>query len=84
MFTRQNGIEAFFDQALARPRHRRGTGVQSLDDPAVAPPLASVGYIRLEQDPSLQQLGGGMFALLDQGFKRRAFLRAQSDDVLLE
>ena len=34
----QHSLEAFFHQLLARPVNHGRTGLQSLDDPAVAPP----------------------------------------------
>src|SRR5271155_4267714 len=50
----QHSLEAFFHQLLARPVNHGRTGLQSLDDPAVAPPFAGFRDIGLQQDPRLQ------------------------------
>jgi hypothetical protein len=66
MLACQDGVEAFLDQALAGARDGGEAGVQRLHDAAVAPPLAHPGHIGLQQDASLHDRGGGVFAFADQ------------------
>ena len=40
--------------------------------------------VGLEQNPCLQDLGGGVLALADQGCERLSFFCAQTDDVFFD
>src|SRR5271157_1553153 len=62
MLARKNGIEAFFNQLLTGPADRRDTGVQGPGDPAIAPSLAALRDVSLQQDASLHQQLCRMFA----------------------
>jgi hypothetical protein len=84
MLAVQHRLEAFLDQPLTCPEDGREAGVQGRHDPAVTPAVACLGDIGLEQDPRLENRGRRALALVDQGFKRLTFLRAETDDVLLE
>ena len=84
MFASEHRLEAFLDQPLARPEDGRQAGVQGGHDPPVAPAVAGLGNIGLEQDSRLENLRRRALALVDQGFKRLTFLRTQPDDVLFD
>jgi hypothetical protein len=84
MLARQDSLEAFFDQPLAGAVDRRRAAIQSFHDAAVAPAHAHLGNISLEQNPRLQDLGGGVLAFADQGFEGRSFLCAQTEDVFFD
>jgi hypothetical protein len=47
-------------------------------------PLARLGNVGLEQNPRLQDKGGGVLALADQGCERLSFFCAQTDDVFFD
>ena len=83
MFARQDSLEAFFDQSLAGAVDRRWADIQSFHDAAVAPALARLGNVGLEQNPRLQDQGGGVLALADQGFERLSFFCAQTHHIFL-
>src|SRR4051812_33851558 len=84
MLSRKARLEAFLDQPLAYPRDSGEAGVQRFHDAAVAPALTRLGDIRLEQHTSLQDGRGGMPALADQILERRPFVRAQTNNILLD
>jgi hypothetical protein len=78
----QHRVEAFLDQPLPRPVYRRQAGIESSHDTFVAPTLASLGHIRLEEDPGFQDLSGGMRAFVDDRLECPTFFLTQPDDVL--
>ena len=84
MLARQDGLEAFFDQPLAGAVDRRGAHIQSFHDAAVAPALARLGNVGLEQNPRLQDNGGGVLALADQGCERLSFFCAQTHHIFFD
>ena len=47
----------FLDQPLACPVDRRGAGIECLHDASVAPALAGIGDVGLEQDSSFKDQG---------------------------
>jgi hypothetical protein len=67
---------------MPRPVNRREAGIEGRRDTFVAPTLASPGNIGFEQDPSLQDLTGGMRAFMNDRIESLTFFRAQPDDVL--
>src|SRR6202045_231751 len=79
----QHSLEAFFHQLLARPVNHGWTGLQSFDDPVVAPPFAGFRDIGLQQDPRLQYPSRRALSFPDQRFKPFAFLAAQPHHILL-
>src|SRR3984885_40058 len=58
MLADKNGLKAFFHQLLAGSRHRVDAGVDGGGDLAVAPSVASVRCVRLQQNTSSGQLAG--------------------------
>jgi hypothetical protein len=74
----QNGVVTFLDQALAGARDSGEAGAQRVHDAAVAPTLACLGHIGLQQDASLHDRGGRVLALADQRLQRRAFVFART------
>src|SRR3979409_2097079 len=83
MLANQGGLEPFFDQPLARPRDRVGTGLQRRRDLAVAPALTTVRGVGFQQDPGLQQLLCWMVSAMDQGGEMPSLLIAQCHYVFL-
>ena len=83
LFAAQNRFETLFNQLLAHAVDHGCAGVQGRNDPAVAPPFASLRDIGLQQDARLQQPPRRAFSLADQRFKLLAFLAAQPHNVLL-
>ena len=84
MFARQDSLEALFDQPLAGAVDRRRADIQSFHDAAVAPALARLGNVGLEQNPRLQDEGGGVLALADQGCERLSFFCAQTHHIFFD
>ena len=83
MFALQRAVEPVFDQPLARAEDGREAGVEGFRDPAVAPTFARFGDIGFQQDTRFEEFGGGVFALVDQRFKRFALLWTKPDDIFL-
>ena len=79
----QSGLQALFDQLLARPVNRRLIGVQRLDDLPVAEPRPGRGNIRQKQDTGLRQRLGPMLPLLDHRLQARPLLGHQIHDITL-
>ena len=69
MLADKNGLKAFFHQLLAGSRHRVDAGIEGGGDLAVAPSVASVRGVRLQQNTSSGQLAGRVLARIDQGAK---------------
>ena len=57
------------------------TSIERFDDTPVAPTLARLGHVRLEQDPVFQDLVGGMTAFTDQRFEQANRVNESSRDV---
>ena len=64
MPARQDGLEAFFDQPLAGAVDRRRADIQSFHDAAVAPALARLGNVGLEQIRAFRTWAAGCLPLL--------------------
>src|SRR5207248_8980288 len=79
----QDRLEALLHQLLAYPVNHRCAGLQSLDDPAVAPAFSRFGDISLQQDPRFQLLLGRTLPLADQLQQPSALFLAQPHDILL-
>ena len=80
----QRGVKAILHQQLARATDRREAGLQRFDDAFVAPAIARIRNIGLEQNPRLEKLAGGPFALADHRLQRFALFGAQPHHVLLD
>src|SRR5467141_72153 len=79
----QHSLEAFFHQLLSDPVNHRNAGVQSLDDPAVAPTCTGFRDIGLQYYSRLQQPLRRALAFAYPRFTPFAFLAAQPHDILL-
>jgi hypothetical protein len=78
------GLDSNAGFSGARGKAEHSARVCSCDrKPAVAPALARLGNVGLEQNPRLQDLGGGVLAFADQGFEGLSFFWAETDDVFL-
>src|SRR5271169_2779635 len=79
----QHRLEAVLHQLLARSVNHGWAGLQSFDDPVVAPAFATFRDISLQQNPRLQYQSRRALSFPDQRFKPFAFLAAQPHHILL-
>jgi len=79
----QHRVKAFFNELLPHPRHHGHVCVQGLDDPAIAPALATLRGIGFEQYPGFQQPFGGALSFVDESLQIIALRFAQFDHVFL-
>ena len=84
IFAGQHGLEPFLDQLAPGAKDIGDAGIQRLGDPAVAPALARLRHVGLQQDAGLRQQLGRTLALVDQVIELRAFVRAQPHNVFLD
>ena len=83
MFAGQHRLETLLDQLSPCPDNIGDTGVQRRRDPAVAPALARLRHVGLQQDAGLRQQWGGTLAFVDQVVELGAFIRAQPQTYFL-
>src|SRR5690242_10723920 len=83
MLAGQRGVQSALHQLLAGPRDGVDAGIECLGNLAVAPSLAGVRGIGLQQDARLQHLARWAFAGLDQRGQLLPLLSAQPHDILL-
>ena len=69
----QHRLKALFHPLLAHPVDHRNTGIQSIDDLAVAPPLAGRRNICFQQDASFQEPPRRTFSFPYQAFQPLVF-----------
>jgi len=79
----QGGVDPALHQVLARARDGVDAGIQRFSDSAVAPRLAGLRGIGLQQDAGFQNLACRAFAFLDQRVEPFALLVGEPDNVLL-
>ena len=79
----QRGVNATLHQLLTGAGNGVDAGIQRRGDLAVAPGIASVRGIRLQQDARLQHLPDRRFAFLDQHLQLITLLGAELDDEFL-
>src|ERR1700726_103066 len=84
IFAGQHGFEAFLDQLPPSAKDVGDAGIQRLSDPAVAPTLALLRHIGLQQDAGFRQQLGGTLAFADKIVELRAFIRTQTHNVFLD
>ena len=80
---RLDGREPFFHQLLAHPINHGNAGLQSLDDPAVAPTFAGFRDVGLQQDARLQKPLRRALALADHRVELLTLFRAQPHHITL-
>ncbi len=81
MLAGQSGVEPSFHKLLAGAGDGVDAGVQRPGDLAVAPGLAGLRGIGLQQDTCLQRLTRGAFTLLDQCVEPFALGVAERHDI---
>src|SRR4029077_20161657 len=83
MLANQGCLQPFFDQPLARPGNRGGTGLQCRCNLAVAPAFTTVRGIGFQQNAGLQQLLGRMFPAMDKLIELLSLRIAECHNVFL-
>src|SRR5215467_4135681 len=84
VFTPQHRLEPFLDQLAPGPLDSGDADVQRRGNPAVAPALARIRHVRLQENPRLRQQLRGTLTFADQFIELGTFLRAQPHYVLLD
>src|SRR5262249_1185198 len=84
VFAGQGGIKSALHQLLTCAGDGVDAGIQRLGDLAVAPGLARIRGVGLQQDACLQKLASGGLALLDQRIEPFTLVGAELYDVLLD
>jgi hypothetical protein len=74
----QRSINATFDQLLTRARYGVDTGIRRPGNAVIAPALARIRGVGLQQDARLQYLTGRRLALLDQRVEILPFIARSS------
>ena len=84
VFTPQHRLEPFLDQLAPGPLDSGDADVQRRGNPAVAPALARIRHVRLQENARLRQQLRGTLTFADQFIELGTFLRAQPHYVLLD
>lgn len=83
-FTSKRRVEPLLDQALSDSVDAGETAIEGFHDAAIAPALAAVRDVGLEQDAHLEDHGGRIFAFTDQRLQPRALVWVQPHHVHLQ